>query len=123
MNNKEKLLLLIFSTLIIGCAETIEAEGSNPKEEIKEKLKKIIPESVQITSIEETEVEGYLEVNFNGLESLYISSNGKYLISGDIYELTDTGLINRSETIRAKKRKEIVLGLITDSFSFTPNNI
>ena len=43
MNNKEKLLLLIFSTLIIGCAETIEAEGSNPKEEIKEKLKKIIP--------------------------------------------------------------------------------
>ena len=39
MNNKEKLLLLIFSTLIIGCAETIEAEGSNPKEEIKEKLK------------------------------------------------------------------------------------
>ena len=66
MNNKEKLLLLIFSTLIIGCAETIEAEGSNPKEEIKEKLKKIIPESVEITSIEETEVEGYLEVNFNG---------------------------------------------------------
>ena len=115
MNNKEKLLLLIFSTLIIGCAETIEAEGSDPKEEIKQKLKKIIPESVEITSIEETEVEGYLEVNFNGLESLYISSNGKYLISGDIYELTDTGLINKSETIRAKKRKEIVLGLKTDS--------
>ena len=123
MNIKEKLLLLIFSTLIIGCAETIEAEGSNPKEEIKEKLKKIIPESVEITSIEETEVEGYLEVNFNGLESLYISSNGKYLISGDIYELTDTGLINKSETIRAKKRKEIVLGLKTDSISFTPKNI
>ncbi len=32
-------------------------------------------------------------------------------------------MINKSETIRAKKRKEIVLGLKTDSISFTPKNI
>ena len=85
---------------------------------------KILPKSVEVTSIEETELEGYLEVSFNGLETVYISSDGKYIISGDIYELTGEGLINKSESIRTKKRKEIILGFIKeDLISFAPNNV
>ncbi|GIS32135.1 MAG: thiol:disulfide interchange protein DsbC [Gammaproteobacteria bacterium] len=118
------LLLIIFSILFIGCAESIEAEGPDSNKEIKAKLEKILPKSVEVTSIEETELEGYLEVSFNGLETVYISSDGKYIISGDIYELTGEGLINKSESIRTKKRKEIFLGFTKeDLISFAPNNV
>tara|TARA_X000000368_G_scaffold418800_1_gene420049 strand:- start:2576 stop:3319 length:744 start_codon:yes stop_codon:yes gene_type:complete len=124
MKNKEILLLIFSSILFVGCAESIEAEGTDSNKDIKIKLEKILPKSVEITSIKETEVEGYLEVSFNGLESVFITSDGKYLISGDIYELTSEGLVNKSESIRTKKRKELVLGIAQENLiSFTPKNI
>ena len=124
MKNKEILLLIFSSILFVGCTESIEAEGADSNKDIKIKLEKILPKSVEITSIKEAEVEGYLEVSFNGLESVFITSDGKYLISGDIYELTSEGLVNKSESIMTKKRKELVLGITQENLiSFTPKNI
>lgn len=122
MRNIKLLLLITLFLIISGCSENIQAQTKDLKEEIKIQLLNVLPESIEIISIEETEVDGFLEVNFKGLEPLYISSNGKYLISGDIYEITNQGFINKSEFRRSIKRKEIIQGLSQEEvISFSPS--
>ena len=93
--------------LLIGFLVSAEDQIENKLtiSEIQENLSKMLPESIEIISIEKTDIEGYLEVNFKGIETLFISEDGKYLISGDIFEITDVGLINRSESRRNYLRK------------------
>ena len=54
---------------------------------------------------------GFFEVNFEGIEPLYVSSDGNYLVSGDIYLITKDGLVNKSEARRDYQRKTLIGGL------------
>ena len=93
--------VLVKLTLIIFISSF--AYGCNSDEEIIEdktlaianKLNEMLPESIQLNSINSTDIEGYYEVNFEGVEPLYVTSDGNYLISGDIYLITEEGLINK----------------------------
>ena len=76
----------------------------------------------KIISVEKTDIEGYLEVRLEGIEPLFISKDGKYLISGDIFEITDKGLINKSEaSIKESVRlAEYIMGAMGLSFILFP---
>ncbi len=118
---------MFFSILLsFGCGDTL---GDQPEEnlsisELKEKLSERFPDSIEIVSIKEVGIEGYLEVNLKGIEPLFISKDGKYLISGDIYEITEQGLVNRSEARRNYLRK-VTIGELDESefIIFKPNKV
>ena len=116
---------MFFSILLsFGCGDTL---GDQPEEnlsisELKEKLNERFPDSIEIVSIKEVGIEGYLEVNLKGIEPLFISKDGKYLISGDIYEITEQGLVNRSEARRNYLRKVTISEIDESEFIvFKPN--
>ena len=118
---------IFFSVLLsFGCGDTL---GDQPEKnlsisELKEKLSERFPDSIEIVSIKEVDIEGYLEVNLKGIEPLFISKDGKYLISGDIYEITEQGLVNRSEVRRNYLRKVTISEIDESEFIvFKPNKV
>ena len=121
--------LIIFSLLTLLSFFSCSDLNSNSKEgnelndlELKLKLEQILPPTIEVLSIQESDVRGYYTVNFKGLEPLFISKDGKYLISGDILEITDTGLINKSEIRRNNLRKESLAQIDeTEFISFKPS--
>ena len=74
-----------------GCSSDLESEEqeSDSIEGVKSKLKEMLPDSIKLVSVNETDIDGYFEVNFEGIEPLYVSDDGEYLISGDIYNAGD----------------------------------
>lgn len=82
--------------------------------EVEEKLTAILPSEIDLLSIEKTDIDGFYEVNFEGIEPLYVSSDGNYLFSGDIYLITEKGLVNKSESRRDYQRKTFIEGLNTN---------
>lgn len=121
--------LIIFPLLTLLSFFSCSDLNSNSKEgnelndlELKLKLEQILPPTIEVLSIQESDVRGYYTVNFKGLEPLFISKDGKYLISGDILEITDTGLINKSEIRRNNLRKESLAQIDEKEFiSFKPS--
>lgn len=100
-------LCLLFS---VGCSAD-SSEDSNDIEHVKNKLIEILPEEIDLLSIHKTDMQGFFEVNFEGIEPLYVSSDGNYLVSGDIYLITKEGLVNKSEARRDYQRKTLISNL------------
>lgn len=107
-----------------GCSSNLESEeqASNSIEGVKTKLKEMLPDSIQLISVNETDIKGYFEVNFEGIEPLYVSDDGEYLISGDIYKITKQGLINKSDARRNYQRISLLKELDEQEFiTFEPD--
>ena len=118
------IILTLF--LSLGCSASLEEQAKNEISisEIEMNLNQILPESIEIISVEETDIEGYLEVRLEGIEPLFVSRDGKYLISGDIFEITDQGLVNKSEARRNYLRKVTINELDESEFIiFQPDKV
>ncbi len=89
-----------------GCSADLESEEQDSAsiEGVKSKLEEMLPDSIKLVSVNEIDIDGYFEVNFEGIEPLYVSDDGEYLISGDIYKITKQGLINKSDARRNYQR-------------------
>ena len=110
------LLLFLFAS---GCG--IANDEVYDEKELKEKLTQILPQEIDLISVEKTEMKGFFEVNFEGIEPLYVSSDGNYLVSGDIYLITTEGLVNKSEARRDYQRKTLINNLNIEEFiTFEP---
>ena len=110
------LLLFLFAS---GCG--IANDEVYDEKELKEKLTQILPQEIDLISVEKTEMKGFFEVNFEGIEPLYVSSDGNYLVSGDIYLITTEGLVNNSEARRDYQRKTLINNLNKEEFiTFEP---
>ena len=110
------LKVIFLSVVIISCSETEGKKKENNVSEIEAKLVSILPKAITIISVEETDIEGYFEVNFEETESLYVSEDGEYLISGDIFQITSEGLVNKSESRRNFHRKTAINHLNESEF-------
>ena len=108
-------LIIIISSFSHGCSSNDNTSNEDTLS-IKQKLTEMLPESIQLNSINATDIEGYYEVNFEGVEPLYVTSDGNYLISGDIYLITKEGLVNKSEARRDFQRKALIEGLDSKQF-------
>ena len=116
-------LILIICSFSYGCTSN-EGSSNDDLSVIEKKLKKMLPESIQINSINSTDIKGYYEVNFEGVEPLYVTADGNYLISGDIYLITEEGLVNKSEARRDFQRKALLEGIDVNQFIiFEPKDV
>jgi len=121
-----KILVFLSWISLTGCSSNIESEDQISKsiEGVESKLKEMLPESIQLISVNETDIEGYFEVNFEGIEPLYVSDDGEYLISGDIYKITKQGLINKSDARRDYQRISLLKELDEQEFiTFEPDSV
>ena len=59
-------LILIISSLSHGCSSNDDPNNDETLN-IKNKLVEMLPESIQLNSINATDIEGYYEVNFEGV--------------------------------------------------------
>ena len=108
-----KYKLLLASILAVFSLHN-SAESPLNLKEVEEKLLSILPTEIELLSIQKTDIEGFYEVNFQGIEPLFVSSDGNYLVSGDIYLITKEGLINKSESRRDYQRKTLTQNLDND---------
>ena len=116
-------LILMICSFSYGCTAN-EGSGNDDLLAIEKKLKKMLPASIQINSINSTDIKGYYEVNFEGVEPLYVTADGNYLISGDIYLITEEGLVNKSEARRDFQRKALLEGIDVNQFIiFEPKDV
>ena len=121
MLNKFKFhTFFIVLMLSVGCSAD-SSESLNEIQAVKNKLNEILPEEIELLSVQETDMTGFFEVNFEGIEPLYVSSDGNYLVSGDIYLITKEGLVNKSEARRDYQRKTLINNLDTkELITFEP---
>jgi len=114
---------LIISIFSVGCSAN-SSDNIKEIEEVKRKLAEILPNEINLISIQEADLNGFFEVNFEGIEPLYVSSDGNYLVSGDIYLITKDGLVNKSEARRDYQRKALI-GNLSESelITFEPRQI
>ena len=106
-----------------GCSSGLESgeQKSDSIEGVKSKLEEMLPDSIKLLSVSETDIDGYFEVNFEGIEPLYVSDDGEYLISGDIYKITKQGLVNKSDSRRNYQRISLLKELDEQEFiTFEP---
>ena len=106
----------------IDSEDKIETTASIESVELK--LKEMLPDSVVLLSVNKTDIKGYFEVKFEGIEPLYVSEDGEYLISGDIYKITQQGLVNKSDARRNYQRISLLQELDEQEFiTFEPDSV
>ena len=62
-------LIIIISSFAHGCYSNDNTSNEDTLS-INHKLTEMLPESIQLNSINSTDIEGYYEVNFEGVEPL-----------------------------------------------------
>lgn len=70
--------------------------------------------NAKVLDIKTTEVPNLYWVNLEGMSSVYATSDGKYIIQGDVLRLGDTKIYNVSENLQAGANKKLLASLKTD---------
>ncbi len=95
--------LFLVLLMLGGCAQ---ADDTDPSQALRERFAKTFP-GMSITAVEDSPVKGLLEVQLNNGEWLYVTPDGEYILSGDLYQLkAEGGLVNLGEQKLAGVRKE-----------------
>ena len=117
--------LLILTALLsiqMAVAAPINKTMSNAEKAITTELKKIDPD-ISIETINPSPIEAIYEVTLKNGRVLHISATGKYLISGDMLEIRDEGLVNLSEETRNKVNVERLKSMrVEDMIVFSPED-
>ncbi len=94
--------------LIVGLAawQSVFAAG----ERLVARLNELRPDIV-INLVRPTPVAGIYALELGNGDIYYGSEDGRYLFSGDLYELGETEIINLAENSRVEKRKTIMANL------------
>ncbi len=109
--------LLLFA--VASCAQSQEEAGASVLLEgeaaamIREKLKAVRPD-LPLVAVVPAALDGFYAVEFEDGTIFYATEDGSFLITGDLYEVTDGRFVNRSEDVRARRRADTLAGLDTD---------
>ena len=126
MKIKERRLFIYLSlSCLLACSPGSENDlVQNKTQDLKDKLEKILPDKVLLESVLPTDMDDYYEIHIEGLEPLYVTGNGKYLVSGDIYEISGDGLINKSDARKRYQRKTVLESINSNEFIiFMPKEV
>lgn len=93
----------IITALTLSLATVTPVTADEVEEAIVEKLTSAVP-GLQIASVQKSEAKGLYEVQSSGGETIYITADGVYLLTGDLLKLTDSGITNVTEQGRAQAR-------------------
>jgi len=98
-----KKISILAACLILWAPSTLALSS----QEVAARLKKIRPD-LPVQAVRPSMLPGFYEVDMGGGQTLYITEDGKHFLTGDLWEVTDKGLVNLSENVRSKHRKELI---------------
>ena len=101
-----KYVASLWMAFLVGLAPVAVADG----EKLIERLKQVRPD-IPIQSVTDTPAPNIYAIELTGGAVLYGTADGRYLFTGDLYELTDTDLVNLAENRRVDKRKILMAGV------------
>ncbi|MDA1075880.1 MAG: DsbC family protein [Proteobacteria bacterium] len=93
--------------LIVSAAPLALAGDSDDGSILRERLVKLRPD-LPVQSVSSTPLPGIFALELPGGTYLYGTADGKYLFAGDMYELTDTSLVNLAENRRSDYRRDLM---------------
>ncbi|MDZ7683836.1 MAG: disulfide isomerase DsbC N-terminal domain-containing protein [Gammaproteobacteria bacterium] len=78
--------------------------------------------SLPVTEVRNAELEGFYEVLLDGMQSIFVTRDGRHFFTGDLYRMgAGTGLVNLSEQARQTRRKEMINAVdASDMVVFSP---
>ena len=76
MTNKLNYYVFIILFLFAAGCSAEKTDNNYDEEGLKVRLLEILPEEIDLISIEKTDMKGFFEVNFDGIEPLYVSADG-----------------------------------------------
>ena len=97
-----------FTKLLIIALLSINIFAFESRDKIISKLSTVLPEGAKITDLTETPVDGIYKLDLEEMQSVYVSSDGDFLIIGEIFQITNQGLLNVTELERDLERKNII---------------
>lgn len=90
------------------------------EEQIRNRITHILPE-VPVEAVQKSTLPGFYEVTLSGGQVLFMTEDGKHFLTGDLYELTTAGIVNLSEEVRNRHRKDLLDSLdVSDMVVFAP---
>src|SRR5690606_8341422 len=95
-----------YSLIVLLALVTGLAQAADKYETLRQRLAAAFP-GATVTSIEETAMPSLVQVELNGIERLYASRDGEYVLSGDMFQTrTEGGVVNLSEKKLAGVREQ-----------------
>ena len=88
-------------------AAPASASGERSMEEFSARLESARP-GISIVGTEATEVEGIIRADINGGRPIYVVKGTDYFFLGELYQVSDSGLVNVSEQEKVGVRKELL---------------
>jgi len=106
------LLLLVAASCVQSQEEDMRLEGEAASM-IRAKLAAVRPD-LPLVAVVPAALDGFYAVEFEDGTIFYASEDGNFLFAGDLYEVTETRFVNRSEDVRARRRADTIAGLDTE---------
>ncbi len=92
---------------IAGITQVAAEDGVHPEDRIRSQLRQAVP-GIAITSIEPSPLKGIYMVETSNRQLLYASEDGRFIFSGDMYQIDGTKIANMTELRREAYRKKLV---------------
>ncbi len=112
---------IVVVAITILCGEAMSAAAptaQNAMDGVVAKLKALRPD-LPIEGASASPIPGMIEIALSSGDVLYASSDGRYLIAGDLFEMGDT-LVNIAERARDEKRKALIAAVSPNDMAIFP---
>jgi thiol:disulfide interchange protein DsbC len=119
----------LFKTVLMVCSFSFVALGvmadgglidTDEEQRVINKLQQAIPQ-IPMTGIEKSQLSGLYEVTLGNGDHLFVSADGSYFVAGDLFQLTDKGIVNLTDTRRDQVRAELIGAVdAADKITFSP---
>ena len=100
-----------FLNIIIISLLSMNIYAFDGKDELITKFTTVLPAGAKIIDLTKTPVAGIYKLDLEEMQSVYVSSDGEFLIIGEIFQITNQGLLNVTELERDEERKNIISAL------------
>ncbi len=95
----------ILLALILAVSACADAQNDDFRNTLEKRLQKSF-QDIEVTAVEESAIEGMLEVQVNGRDRLHVTEDGKYMFTGEVFALSDEGAQNVSRQRFREARRE-----------------
>ena len=113
-----KIKLLLVHLIFFGFTTQVFAQNFGGPQDLVDKLKRSVElpsqGQLEIVAIKETPLPQIFEVELNTGELLYSDISGDYLFAGDLYQTTNSGLMNLSSKTRQLRTAERINAIPED---------
>lgn len=97
------LLACLLVSVVAAGASAAEPEKTDPVSVIKARLTSSVP-GLEIVDVSPAGKSGLYKVTTNNKDMIYTTQNGEFFLVGDLYQISDNGIANVTESDRAAQR-------------------